>query len=374
MSEERNPRSAGDERSEVEIHLRRLFRLALDLMCVADFDGYFRRVNPAFERVLGYSREELLSKRFVEFVHPDDQASTLAEVENLSRGAIAIDFENRYRTRDGDYRWLAWRAAPMVNSGLIYAVARDITDKKADRELLARQSKELERSNADLEQFAHVASHDLRAPLRSIVTLANFIEEDLGDAIPAKTKGHLEELRRRALLMKALTDDLLVYSEAGLERDEIVEVDTAALLRDVVFLLDPPDGFTITAEEPLPVFETARGPFEQVLRNLIGNALKHHDRDHGSIVVASRDLGELWEFAVTDDGPGVADTDRAHVFGVFQKLGPGKRLAGSGMGLALVQRIVEGFGGRVTLDSGGGRGATFRFEWPKRIEEQPLAE
>lgn len=363
-----------EARSEVEAHLRRLFTLSLDLMCVASFDGYFKRVNPAFKEVLGYGREELLSRQFVEFVHPDDRESTNREVEQLSGGALTVDFENRYRTREGDYRWLAWRAAPMVDLGLIYAVARDITQQKADRQLLAAQALELARSNADLEQFAHVASHDLRAPLRSIVTLAGFIEQDLGDAVPQRTRGHLAELRRRALLMKGLTDDLLVYSQAGREREDIVEVDTAALVRDIAFLLDPPDGFEIVAERSLPVLETVRGPLEQVLRNLIANAVKHHDRDDGKVRVSARDAGERWEFAVVDDGPGIGEKDRVRVDGALEQLRPVGGASGWGLGLELVRRIVERFGGRVCLKSGEERGASFLFDWPTLLQDEPEAD
>lgn len=366
--------SQPEARSEVETHLRRLFMLSLDLMCVAGFDGYFKRVNPAFQRVLGYDREELLSCQFVEFVHPDDRDKTFREVESLAGGAVSVDFENRYRTRDGDYRWLAWRAAPMVDRGLIYAVARDITQQKADRQQLARQARELARSNADLEQFAHVASHDLRAPLRSIMTLAGFIEQDLGDEIPPKSKRHLVELRRRGMLMEALTEDLLVYSQAGREREESVRVDTSALVREIVFLLDPPEAFEVVADDSLPVVETVRGPLRQVLRNLIANAVKHHDRGEGEVRVSARDTGDRWEFAVADDGPGIGGEDQVRVSRVFAQPQTDAGAEGWGMGLVLVQRVVERFGGRVWLDSGPGRGATFRFEWPKRIDEEPATQ
>ncbi len=257
------------EPSATEEDLRRLFRLSLDLMCVAGLDGYFKKVNPAFEKVLGYDRKELLDRQFIEFVHPDDQEATLNEVANLAEGAMTIDFENRYRTHSGDYRWLAWRSAPDVESGLIYAVARDITEQKRNQVLLESRTEELARSNADLEQFAYVASHDLRAPLRSIVTLAKFIEDDLGDEIPEQTRAHLIELGRRTLLMKALIDDLLVYAQAGRVSEEIVEVDAARLVRSIAFMLDTPEGFEISFEGEVPIFETFRGPLEQVLRNLI---------------------------------------------------------------------------------------------------------
>ena len=268
MSDDRPATPPPPARSDAETDLRRLFRLSIDLMCVAGFDGYFKKVNPAFARVLGFDRDELLSRRFVEFVHPDDREKTVREVESLSGGRITVDFENRYRTKGGEYRWLAWRAAPMVDDQLIYAVARDITEHRQAQEQLARQAAELARSNADLERFAYVASHDLRAPLRSIVTLAGFIEEDLGGAIPDRSRRHLDELKRRAKAMKALTDDLLVFSQAGRDAEQIVAVDTAELVEEVAFLIDPPDGLEISVAGELPVVETARGPLAQVLQRL----------------------------------------------------------------------------------------------------------
>jgi len=357
--------------SATEEDLRRLFRLSLDLMCVAGLDGYFKKVNPAFEKVLGYGRKELLSKQFVEFVHPDDREATLKEVGNLADGAMTIDFENRYKTKSGKYRWLAWRSAPVVESGLIYAVARDITEQKRNQKLLEHRTAELARSNADLEQFAYVASHDLRAPLRSIVSLANFVEDDLGDAVPETTRGHLRQLRRRALLMKALTDDLLVYAQAGRASEGAAEVDTADLVQSIAFILDPPEGFRVTTEGEMPVFETLRGPLEQVLRNLIGNAVKHHDRSEGTIIVSARDQGEFWELAVHDDGPGITEEAYARFLDIDRRLEIQRSLESSGMGLPLVQRIVADFGGEVRVDSGAGRGTTSRFTWPKQIQTEP---
>ncbi len=356
-------------RRATEEDLRRLFRLSLDLMCVAGLDGYFKKVNPAFEKVLGYDQEELLSRQFIEFVHPDDRERTLNEVGNLAGGNITIDFENRYRTRDGQYRWLAWRSAPDVHSGLIYAVARDITEQKRDRLLLERRTEELARSNSDLEQFAYVASHDLRSPLRSIANLARFIEDDLADSLPEKTLEHLLQLRRRTLLMKALVDDLLVYSQAGPGTEEIVEVNASRLVRRIAFMLDSPADFEIDFEGEDLVFETLRGPLEQVLRNLVGNAVKHHDRDTGKVVISAREEGEFWEFSVHDDGPGMTDEAYARTFDVERQTEAAEGLNVSGMGLPIVQRIVEGFGGEMRIERGEERGTTTRFTWPKKIRE-----
>jgi signal transduction histidine kinase len=279
-----------------------------------------------------------------------------------------VDFQNRYQAKNGEYRWLAWRSAPLAEQGLIYAIARDITDQKRIEERMARQSAELARSNADLEQFAYVASHDLRAPLRAMANLAEWIEEDMPDDLPEKVRGHIEKLHRGVARMETLTDDLLTYSRAGREAEEVCRVDSAAMVRDVAALLAPPEGFVVDAGPGLPVFDTAKAPLEQVLRNLVGNAIKHHDRPSGTVTVSARDRGEWFEFHVKDDGPGIPEEHHAAVFQMFQKLESRDRVEGTGMGLALVKRIVEGHGGQVRVDSKPGEGSTFRFTWPRSIE------
>jgi PAS domain S-box-containing protein len=356
------------DRARARDELDRLFNLSLDLLCIAGTDGYFKHINPAFERVLGYTRQELLSRSFIEFVHPDDRQGTLREVENLASGRLVVDFRNRYRARDGSFRWLAWRASPLADQGLIYAVARDVTDEKRMQELMARQSAELARSNADLEQFAYVASHDLRAPLRAIANLSEWIEEDMPAELPEKVKGHIEKLRRRVERMENLTEDLLRYSRVGHEPEEICHVDTAEMIRDLTSLLAPPDGFTVEVAPGMPVFETVKAPLEQVFRNLIGNAFKHHDRTAGTVVFACSDVDPWYEFSVRDDGPGIPEKHQETVFAMFRKLESRDRVEGTGIGLALVKRIVESHGGNVRLESKLGEGSTFRFSWPKTIE------
>ena len=350
-------------RSLAEEQLSRLFDLSMDFLCVAGLDGFFKQINPAFERILKYSREELLSRSFIEFVHPDDRAKTLEEVDHLAKGLLTVDFQNRYRDRDGVYHWLQWRATPFVEKGQIYATARDITDQ-------VRIQEELARSNADLEQFAYAASHDLRAPLRGIVNLSEWIEEDMPGGLPEKVKEHLKNLRERAHRMEALTDDLLRYSRVGRVADEVTEVDTAALVEDVASLLELPEGFVLGIEEPLPRFLTHKAPLEQVFRNLIGNAIKHHDRKEGVIEVRVSELGpKVFEFSVTDDGPGISPEYRRKIFDMFHQLRPRDEIGGTGMGLALVRRIVETHGGRILVEANPERGSTFRFTWPRKIEE-----
>jgi PAS domain S-box-containing protein len=353
------------KRKRTEEELEKLFQVSQDLLCVAGTDGFFRHINPAFERVLGYSADELLERPFVDFVHPDDRDQTLTEVGNLAKGLPTVDFENRYKAKDGSLLWLSWRATSMPGQGLIYAVARDITKLKHDQELLARQAVELERSNADLEQFAYVASHDLRAPLRSIASLSEWLAELVPREAGSKIHDYLSELRVRVRRLETMTDDLLSYARAGRGDEETTEVDTGAMARDLVFMLNPPEGLEVDVDPSLPVLDTARAPLEQVFRNLIGNAIKHHDRpEEGRIKVSAVERDGVVEFSIADDGPGIPAESHDKVFGMFQKLESRDIVEGNGIGLSLVQRIVEGREGRITLESEG-RGVIFRFTWPE---------
>src|SRR5208283_2728369 len=150
----------------------RFFTLSLDLFCIAGFDGYFKTLNQAWEKVLGYKREELLATPYLEFIHPDDRPSTSSAAEHNSQGRNAISFANRYRCKDGSYRWFLWNATPVVERGLIYAVARHITEQKrvedSVRQLnedLRERTAQLEILNQELEAFSYSVSHDLRAPV-----------------------------------------------------------------------------------------------------------------------------------------------------------------------------------------------------------------
>ena len=348
--------------------LDRLFDLCLDLLCSAGTDGYFKRINPAFRRVLGYDDAEMLSRGFLEFVHPDDRPDTLRKVEDLSRGVPVVDFQNRYRARDGSWKWLAWVSASVPEEGRIYAAARDITDARRSQELLARRTEELARSNADLERFASVASHDLQAPLRVVANLAEFLLEDLGGHPTGAVADHLRDLTDRVRRMAALTDELLQYARAGQDRGAIAPVPVGKMVQDLVRLLGAPAGFSVLVDTNLPVLETQRTPLEQVFRNLIGNAIKHHDRAEGTIRVSARDRGDSVEFTVADDGPGIPAGQHERVFEMFGRGKPRPEVEGHGIGLALVKRIVERHGGGVTLDPQAGRGAVFRFTWPRRSE------
>ena len=237
------------------------------------------------------------------------------------------------------------------------------------RERLIRQ---LERSNKDLDQFAYVASHDLKAPLRGIANLASWIAEDLAASMTDDTREQMGLLRGRVHRMEALIDGILQYSRAGRVRTAPEPVDTSALVADVIELIAPPDGTRIIVADDLPKMLAERVPLQQVFMNLIGNAVKYGRRGTGPVEVRVSSMEEpgdpdaphLYRFSITDNGPGIASQYHDRVFGIFQTLQSRDQVEGTGIGLSVVKKIVEGQGGRVWVESAEGEGATFHFTWP----------
>ena len=236
---------------------------------------------------------------------------------------------------------------------------------KIQSECIEATNRALEDANRELEEFAYVVSHDLKAPLRAIENLSLWIEEDLADHLQGETRQNMELLRDRVGRMSRMIGDLLEYSRAGRLRAVPEEVDSRALLEEIVDLIHPPEGFVVVLAEDLPRFTTARIPFQQVLRNLVVNAVKHHDRDDGRIAVRVEEQGPFYRFTVEDDGPGIDPEYHEKVFDKFMRLASSDDVEGSGMGLALIRKIVNGAGGTVGLESEPGAGCAFHVTWPR---------
>ncbi|GAB4461697.1 MAG: hypothetical protein OHK0037_11210 [Elainellaceae cyanobacterium] len=230
---------------------------------------------------------------------------------------------------------------------------------------LAETNEMLEDRNRELEQFAYVASHDLKAPLRAIANLSEWIEEDLAGHLPEENQQQLHLLRGRVLRMEALINGLLEYSRVGRVESPVERVSVAVLLDEVIDSIDPPDSFTITVGPNMPTLITKRLPLRQIFANLIGNAVKHHDRLDGQVRIGVKDLGDRYEFSVSDDGPGIAPEYHRKIFMIFQTLQARDVKESTGVGLSIVKRIVETEGGTIRLDSEEGGGATFYFTWHK---------
>lgn len=312
-------------------------------------------------------------------MHPDDRERVLVTIADNVRERKPHLLEYRIVLPDGSVRWLEARGRMILGPDgeleRLLGICMDVTTRKEQEqearrwtEELARRERELERTNRELDAFAYAASHDLRAPLRGVASLAQWIEEDLEahDALRDETREMLHLMKNRTHRMEGLIEGLLQYSRAGRASRAAEPVDTGALAREVVDLLAPPEGAHIEIAGDLPTLVTERLPLQQVLMNLLGNAVKHGGGRSAHVRLSSRADGDFQEFAVQDHGPGIAPEFHERIWGVFQTLEARDDLEATGIGLALVRKIVEAAGGRAWVESRPGEGATFRFLWPRR--------
>ena len=324
--------------------------------------------NAVFLEAAGWSAETAHGKHISEVVGPEGFLQRRAYYERALAGeTVTYEATGAAGSKSGYFRFSyrpSFDAAGNVRG--IFSLATDISDRrKAELALVAKQA-ELLRSNNDLEQFAYVASHDLKAPLRAIELLVQWIREGLAGYDANDVQENLELLGRRTQRLNRLLDDLLAYSRASRKVGDYRETDCQALVVDVIQLVNPPPGIAITIAASLPTFPTYPTPLEQVFRNLIGNAVKHHPGPEGRITVSCEEHEQHYLFAVQDDGAGIPAEYAERVFEMFQTLKPRDQVEGSGMGLAIVSRIVGWQGGRVWFEPApDGRGTIFRFQWNK---------
>jgi signal transduction histidine kinase len=231
---------------------------------------------------------------------------------------------------------------------------------------LIETTAQLTKSNRDLERFVYIASHDLKAPLRAISSLSTWLEEDLQGQLSEENQRHLELLRGRVHRMDALLDGLLAYSRVGRQSVPTEMTDVGQLLSEVIASLAPPAGFIIKISSSMPTFVTKRMLLAQVFSHLISNAIKHHPSSHGQIEISALDKGKYYEFAVTDDGSGIALEYREKIFVIFQTLKARDVQENTGIGLSIVKKILETEGGEIFVESDLGKGTTFRFTWPNQ--------
>lgn len=231
---------------------------------------------------------------------------------------------------------------------------------------LAKTNAELGRANRDLEEFASIISHDLKAPMRHLRYIVDEIEASASDQLPEAALSKLEDLKDQARRMASMLTSLLEYSSAGRKEETAEEVDTHGLVHAITSSMRPPPGFEIEIAGFWPTIATVVAPLDLVLRNLIDNAIKHHDRAEGLVRLTCSDQGEALLITVEDDGPGIPSERHEAAFQPFRRLKPG-RTDGQGMGLAFVRRWVGAAGGRLSLESDPAkrRGTTFRLVWPK---------
>jgi PAS domain S-box-containing protein len=347
-----------------------------------DTDGLCTFINVSGARLLGYERSELLGANMHEVLHhhhADGSEYPIEQcpIQKAMLGGTSVRIADEvFWTRAGRAVPVEYTSSPLTSNGrTIGAVIafNDITARRTAERERERLIGALARSNQELDQFAYVASHDLKAPLRGIANLSQWIEEDLGENVPPDVLEKMALVRGRVQRLEALIDGILQYSRAGRVRSAIEQVDVDLLVKDVVELLAPPPEVAVTIEPGMPTIRTERTPLQQVFMNLISNAIKYNRRPGARITISSRDAGNMYAFSVTDNGPGIEPEYHDRIFGIFQTLESRDRVEGTGIGLSVVKKIVELNGGSIIVRSALGEGATFMFEWPKTAEEANAA-
>lgn len=342
----------------------------------------FTFVSQSAEGILGYPVEQWLNQPefWQNLIHPEDREWVVQSCHQETLEGRDRCCEYRCVAADGRVVWLRDRVYFGRQQGQtkLRGLMLDISDRKASEEAIKARAEELtylttvlaqtnitlEKRNQELDQFAYVTSHDLKAPLRAIANLSEWIEEDLSDKLTADTRHQMNLLRGRVHRMEALINGLLQYSRVGRLETPKSQVSVGDLLAEIVDSLAPPETFSIEIA-PMPTIFTERLPLEQVFTNLISNAIKYHPRQDGRVKIFVQKYPSNYEFAVADDGDGIAPEYHEKVFGIFQTLSPRDKTESTGIGLAIVKKIVEQQGGTIRLESQPGQGATFYFTWKK---------
>lgn len=357
----------------------RFFEMTAEIFVI--FDPATRRfveVNPMLSAITGYDREELTSREFLDFVHPDDHDRAIGRADAIrSRGGVVKDFSVRYVRKDGEVRWIEWLSSP-AGDGLVYAVGRDVTERRKAEEALRQTMLDLDARNRELQDFAFIASHDLQEPLRKIRAFSDRLLQRHAAQLAEEARDYLGRTSQAATRMQTLIDDLLAYSRVSARGKPFVAVDLGAVLAAVTEDLEArieSSGGRVEAG-PLPTLEADPTQMRQLLQNLLANALKFRDPDRPPQVRLSAapvrlEGADAWRLEVEDNGIGFEPRYAEKVFAPFQRLHGRQDYEGTGIGLAIVRRIVERHRGTVQAEGRPGEGARFVIVLPARQPASP---
>lgn len=343
-----------------------MFENAVSGLLIVSADGRIRKANKRLLSMFGYSHDDIVGHSVEMLLPMRARASHVGRRSEYVRHPTARPMgHGRDLTglRSDGIEFpleVGLNGLDINDERVIIATVIDITQRK-------RSEIQLREAQARLEEFSYVASHDLRSPIRGIANLIEFLREDLGEDARPELLRHVDRMTQRVEAAEKLITDLLAYARAGKNEATTDAVSLAKLVPWIVELEGLPEGFRVEIDVPEETFAGSETAIAMVVRNLISNAAKHHDKEQGTISVRGRLEHDWVVVEVTDDGPGIPEAAQDRVWRLFQRLNPA-RGNGSGLGLALVRRLVEGNGGAISLHSSDGeRGTTFRVQWPRYV-------
>lgn len=367
-------------RKSAEAELEQFFSVALDLLCIADTQGYFRRLNRAWETTLGYSLQELQSRPFLEWVHPDDLPATQAAMQQLVEEKRLDHFVNRYRTQDGSYRFIEWRAS--LAGSLVYAAGRDITLAKLAEEQMKAAKEAAEAASRAKSEFLATISHEIRTPINAILGMANLL---LDTSLDPQQQDWVQTIRYGGEVLLNLINDILDFSKIESQKLELEEI-PFSLPQLVEELLDLMAAQAQSKDLELVAWVDPNLPptligdpnrLRQILANLLSNAIKFTPQ--GEVVVTveagERDPEKQWvNVQVRDTGIGIPPEKLDRLFKPFSQVDSSisRQFGGTGLGLAISQRLCQLMGGAIGVESQPGQGSTFRFRIPLKRPDQEL--
>jgi two-component system sensor kinase FixL len=355
-----------------EERLNILFEYAPDAIFLYDAKGNFVDGNKAAEAMVGYAKEELIGKNISEagLLSSEQVSKAFKHLEEIVMGKPTGPDEFTLKRKDGSYVTVEIRTFPIriENQTLGLGIARDITERKkselSQNELITK----VDKINRELNDFASIVSHDLKAPLRGIKTLANWILADCADKLGDQANEQINLLLDRVERMYNLIEGALQYSRLGLTKGKQVQVNLNTFVPEIINMVVPPENITVTIENELPVIEFEETQIMQVFQNLLSNAIKYMDKPKGWIKIGCVEEDGFWKFSVSDNGPGIEEKHFEKIFKIFQALPTSPMFEGTGVGLTITKKIVELYNGKIWVKSKVGQGSTFFFTLPKQKE------
>ncbi len=351
-----------------EENFRRIFDNIQDIYYEVDIDGTIKEISPSIKFITGITREELIGNKMASLYFDVKQRNNF--VSALKREINVNDYEIALKGKDNTSVPCTITAKLILDQSKIpskiIGSVRNITERKRAEDKRAQSMKELKIANKELTDFAYITSHDLTSPLRAINTIATWIMSDYGDKFDDQGKEQMNLLIGRAQRMHHLIDGIYEYTNIINFNGEKVSFDMNKLVKDTAGKMKLQDNFFVEIKNQLPVVYFEKTRMEQIFENLIDNAVKFMDKDKGLVTIGCQENRNNWEFSVADNGPGIAKKYQEKVFQIFQTLNTRDELESTGIGLAIVNKIITKHNGNIWIESEPGKGTTFFFTLPKK--------
>jgi PAS domain S-box-containing protein len=343
----------------------------INSVVITDGEGRIEWVNEGFTRLTGYDLAFASGKKMSEFLYgPQSEQSVVNEIENRNFSGSTFDTEVIKYNNKGEPVWVQENITRINdetdNSVKYIFIESDINERKKSEYRMQEYLKNLEKTNRELDKFAYVVSHDLKAPLRAIGNLTGWIEEDTGHMLPGEVRKNFNLIKDRVVRMEALINGILDYSKVAKKNNQFETFELRNLIKEVTGMIGNPEGTQFIIQKDLPSVTADKVKLQQVFMNLIGNAIKFNNKPEKQVKIESTDFGTHFRFSITDNGPGIDPRFHEKIFQIFQTINTRDEFESNGVGLAIVKKIIDEQDARIWVESKPCEGSTFHFTWPKK--------